>query len=131
MSNKQIIAVYGSLRSGMGNHRLLENAEFLCRTVTSEPYAMYSLGGFPKVSLHGDKVAPIVVELYSCNEDTMRSLDRLEGFRGEGMDNFYDRSTVQTECGKNALIYHIESGNGSNPVESGDWVEYRQSNMGS
>lgn len=128
MSKMQIVGVYGSLRRGMGNHRLLEGAEFLCTTVTAEPYAMYSLGGFPKVALHGEKVSPIVVELYSCNEDTMRSLDRLEGFRGEGMDNFYDRSTIQTECGKDALIYHIESPN-SNPVESGDWVEYRKSGL--
>uniref|UniRef100_A0AAU6VZP5 Gamma-glutamyl cyclotransferase n=3 Tax=unclassified bacterial viruses TaxID=12333 RepID=A0AAU6VZP5_9VIRU len=126
MSNA-VVAVYGSLRQGMGNHRLLENAEFLCRTVTSEPYAMYSLGGFPKVALNGEKMAPIVVELYSCDEATMARLDRLEGYYGEGQRNFYDRSTIQTECGKDALIYHIE-GAASNPVESGDWVQYRTAN---
>ena len=122
-----VVAVYGSLRKGMGNHRVLGDAKFLCSTVTKESYAMYSLGGFPKVSLTGEKISPIVVELYECNPEHKMNLDRLEGYRGEGQSNFYDRSPVQTECGQEALIYHIEDGYGgtNSPVTSGDWVEYR------
>lgn len=121
-----VVAVYGSLRKGMGNNRLLANQTFLTQTRTAEKYAMYSLGGFPKISLEGAKVSPIVVELYEVDEAGLARLDQLEGYRGEGMNNFYDRSAVQCEDGNLALIYHIER-DGQRPadlVPDGDWVEF-------
>ena len=121
------VAVYGSLRQGMGNHRLLEGQEFVGTTVTSEKFAMYSLGGFPKVALHGEKVSPIVVEIYNVNEQGLSRLNMLEGFHGRNSPhNFYDCSPVETGLGE-ALIYHIDDGYGgtSSLVEDGDWVKYR------
>lgn len=120
-----VVAVYGSLRQGMGNHRRLEGQTFLGTTRTVESYAMYSLGGFPKVALEGAKVCPVVVELYEVDEAGMRGLDSLEGYRGPGASNFYDRSAVQCEDGNLALIYHIEgNANPADLVADGDWVTY-------
>ena len=122
------VAVYGSLRQGMGNHGLLRGQEFVGTTVTDEPFAMYSLGGFPKVVLRGEKVCPIVVEVYNVDEQGLVALNRLEGFSGSNDgSNFYDRSTVSTPLG-DVEIYHIEDGYGGTRglVESGDWVEFRK-----
>lgn len=117
------VAVYGSLRMGFGNHRRLEGATYLGTTTTTEPFSMYSLGGFPKVNLKV-AVCPIVVEVYECDADVLRSLDYLEGYRGPNHDNFYDRSEVETGLGA-ALIYHIDSdADIGNLVKNGDWADY-------
>ena len=117
------VAVYGSLRKGMGNHSILSGSKCLGTTTTVEPYAMYSLGGFPMVSLEGVRMSPIVVEVYECDERTLSRLNMLEGYRGKGADNFYDCSEIQTGEGP-ALIYHIEDRVGHDPVPDGDWVSY-------
>lgn len=117
------VAVYGSLRKGFGNHGRLRGAEFVGTTQTEQSYSMYSLGGFPMVQLEGVKVGPVTVEIYDCNDEVMRGLDMLEGYRGPGHSNFYDRSEVETGLGA-ALIYHIEGREDRDLVESGDWKEY-------
>lgn len=117
------VAVYGSLRQGFGNHGRLMGARLVGTTQTVEKYSMYSLGGFPMVQLEGAKTSPITVEVYECNDEQLRSLDYLEGYRGPGLGNFYDRSEVETGCGP-ALIYHIEGREGRDLVESGDWKKY-------
>lgn len=122
------VAVYGSLREGMGNHGLLRNSTLVARTVTREPYAMYSLGGFPMVSLRGERISPIAIEVYDVDDDVLARLDMLEGYRGDS-SSFYDRSEVETaEDGLSALIYHIEDRvdwrRDPPLVEHGDWVRY-------
>jgi len=41
--NKILVAVYGSLRQNMGNHRLLENANYLGEFKTEPVFSLYSL----------------------------------------------------------------------------------------
>ena len=120
-----LVAVYGSLRKGFGNHRRLDGATYKGTTKTLRPFAMYSLGGFPMVQLDGAKVAPITVEIYECDDGVLAGLDQLEGYRGPGKSNFYDRSEVDTGLGT-VLIYHIEDRPAPQAalVESGDWKEY-------
>jgi gamma-glutamylaminecyclotransferase len=117
------VAVYGSLRKGFGNHGRLLGATFVGETTTVQSFSMYSLGGFPFVQLNGAEVGPVTVEIYDCNADQLRSLDQLEGYRGDGANNFYNRSEVETGLGT-ALIYHIEGRGGQHLVESGDWKQY-------
>lgn len=117
------VAVYGSLRKGFGNHGRLLGAPLVGQTTTTQPYSMYSLGGFPMVQLEGEKISPITVEIYDCNAEQLRSLDMLEGYRADSQSNFYNRSEVETGLGT-ALIYHIEGREGRELVESGDWKEY-------
>lgn len=89
---------------------------------------MYSLGGFPKVALRGEKISPIVVEIYDVDAEGLTRLNRLEGFSGKNDgSNFYDCSPVETGLGE-ALIYHIDDGYGGtrDAVPHGDWVKYRK-----
>lgn len=125
-NTKTRVLVYGSLRDGMGNHGLLNGQTFVGTTLTAEDYAMYSLGGFPMVSLHGKRQSQIVVEAYDVDAVALRRLNSLEGFNGKGENNFYDCSEVQTVDLGAGLIYHIDDRSGDYPlVEDGDWVNYR------
>lgn len=128
MTTKTRVLVYGSLRDGMGNHRLLDGQDFIGTTITKFAFAMYSLGGFPMVQLEGEKVCPIVVEAYDVDERGLERLNQLEGFYGKGRSNFYDCSEVATVDFGVGLIYHIDDrkGNPDALVQNGDWVDYRR-----
>lgn len=94
------VFVYGTLKSGHGNHRLLQGSKFLGRS-TVDRFKMYSLGGFPAVVPSEDGV--IQGEVYEVDDFTMTRLDRLEGY-----PNFYDRMIVSTEKGP-AWIYYMHT----------------------
>jgi len=92
------VAVYGSLREGLGNHEVLNGAPKIAETFTGPEFKMISLGGFPGV-LPGDK--KVKVEVYQVDdEETKIGLDRLEGY-----PDFYDRKEVKLENGDKAWIY--------------------------
>ena len=118
----QLVAVYGSLRSGMGNHRLLAGQRLLVETKTANPYAMYSLGSYPYVRLDRP-VNQIIAEVYAVTPECLARLDVLEGY-----PHYYNRSLVPLESGHEAWMYHIDSQyeRASPLVESGDWKLYLQ-----
>ncbi len=85
--------VYGSLRRGQGNHRLLAG-----KTVGEHPArlhgcALYTLG-LPFATPGGPE-SYVVGELMVVAEDhyasVLAALDRLEGYRGPGRTNLYER----------------------------------------
>lgn len=118
MSKKHVVAVYGSLREGFGNHGFLDTAKLLGTTKTQPEYKMFSLGAYPAVCTGGD--TPITLEVYEVDGDTFESLDRLEGH-----PEFYCRRQVHTEFGK-AWMYMIESmrtDTSSTRVMTGDWSD--------
>lgn len=128
--SKNIVIVYGSLLSGLGNHGVMKAAEgkLLGHGVSVENIDMYSRGGFPSISLqHSVNRNPIVIEAYEVEDENMHIIDRLEGYRGEGKSNFYDRSPIEVELQDGTvltgLVYHIDT-QGQFPVVSGDWREY-------
>lgn len=110
------VAVYGTLRAGEGNHRLMSDAKFLGDDETKG--IMHSLGGFPAVDIDGE--GKIKIEVYVVDENTFRRLDGLEGY-----PHFYNRSEVDTQFGK-AWMYHIDAAQlaGRPVITSGDWKEY-------
>ena len=69
------VIVYGTLMSGEGNHRYLENGTFLGNAVI-EGYDMYNVGWYPAI-VPGDNL--IVGELYQVPIEDMPSIDMLEG----------------------------------------------------
>ncbi len=84
------VFVYGTLRKGMGNHRLLEGSGFIGMGETVEQYGMYVLPGrIPYVKRRSGMKAVIVGEVYEVDEDTLRRIDRLEGH-----PDFYRRRLV-------------------------------------
>jgi len=75
----QLVAVYGTLKKGFGNHRLLKRADFIGEGVTKDLYRL-CVSGLPflidGISEEGNNIE---VEVYMCNPFEMMSLDALEG----------------------------------------------------
>lgn len=111
------VFVYGTLKRGHGNHRLLAQSKFLGRCVIRGKYQMVSLGGFPglvEAPMDAPEV-PISGEVYQVNDDTLLSLDFLEGH-----PRFYERFKISTPY-KNAWAYFLPQayiGKGYPPVDT-------------
>jgi gamma-glutamylaminecyclotransferase len=73
-----LVFVYGSLKAGFHNHRVLKNSEFLGNYRTQNKYEMVSFGSFPAVLKNSPKHY-ITGELYSVDGDVFDDLDTLEG----------------------------------------------------
>lgn len=112
--------VYGTLKRGFGNNRLLDGAKFLGQAITPPEYTMVSLGGFPGVIRRGQTV--ISGELWEVDDPIQSaSVDRLEGH-----PTFYRREEVpvQTADGVvDAWIYLLPERYLSthSQVVSGEW----------
>lgn len=105
-----LVAVYGTLRKGFGNHRFLSNTAYLyttesiIRTNTMREYGlMYNLGSFPGIKFHSIndgnynkyKKYKIVFEVYAVDDETLADLDRLEGYRAsEPTKGLYNKQKV-------------------------------------
>lgn len=124
-----LVAVYGSLLSGLGNHSVMKRAEgkLVGEFTTPAEYTMVSLGGFP--GLHKQGSTAIKVEVYEVKESGLKGpLDSLEGYNEDDPSrSFYIREKIQTPYG-DAWIYfyngtsHIDV---NRIVESGDWKDYK------
>jgi gamma-glutamylcyclotransferase (GGCT)/AIG2-like uncharacterized protein YtfP len=120
----KLVAVYGSLRKGLGNHPILGTSRLVGVTKTPPEWEMFSLGGFPGVR---KGKTPIVVEVYQVTEENVADrLDSLEGYRGPDSEyNFYGKSSIHTDLGE-AEMYTLLQGYEEHPtVEGGDWKKYR------
>lgn len=117
-----LVGVYGSLREGLGNHRLLQEAEFVGVDNLPSAYGMVSLGGFPGVFKGG--ATAIVLELYLVDANELIRLDQLEG-----NGSFYTREEVVTLSGASPWVYLLpkERYKDQEPVPSGDWKTYLES----
>jgi gamma-glutamylaminecyclotransferase len=78
MERKHLVFVYGTLRDGHSNHHLLKEAHYYGIGSTEAGYAMYLISGYPYVT-GSEARYPIVGELYAVDDDTLNTLDRLEG----------------------------------------------------
>lgn len=78
MSENHKVFVYGTLKSGYGNNRILEGAVLLGRGYSKYKYEMYCNGSFPYV-IPGDKKLSVLGEVWEVNDKTLERLDWLEG----------------------------------------------------
>lgn len=132
MGNKKIYAVYGSLRKGFGNHRLLENKEgvkYLKQEVV-KGFKLYSLGWFPGVKPTNNPNSSVLVELYEIeNDDVKVSLDRLEGYDPHNPQNsLYIRETIPTSVGDTEIYIYNNNINEEYLIDEGDWAAFRELN---
>lgn len=116
-----LVAVYGSLRKGLHNHRVLGDSK-LITTGLVKGFGMYSLGAYPALSLQCPIKTDVVVEVYEVVGGTMNSLDMLEGY-----PSFYTRKlcVIETTNGDvEAWVYFIKDLLNEEIVECGDWVVF-------
>lgn len=117
-----LVFTYGSLLTGLGNHRVISAGELIGEAITEAGWTLVSLGGFPG-AIEGGGVA-IVGELYRVSDAMLERLDQLEG-----NGSFYtrvERKIITTDGRERiAWIYALPSENLNRPiVESGDWREF-------
>jgi len=113
-----VVAVYGTLKRGFGNHRVIAPGQFL-GTDTTPGFVMHSLGGFPGV-VRGD--GTIHIEVYAVDDQTMGSLDCLEGYRAsDPLRGFYDRVQIDTRFGRAWLYVYNGSLVGRPRVRGGNY----------
>lgn len=101
------VFVYGTLKRGYGNHRLLEGKTLIGEGITEGKYQMVS-GGFP-IIMASDDGLPVKGEVYDItgDQECLTNLDRLEG---EGV--MYDRKDVPvTLLNGDRLLCCIYEGN--------------------
>jgi gamma-glutamylaminecyclotransferase len=124
---KTRVFVYGSLRKGFGNHRLLAvpGARLIMAKSRTEPgYELRDLGAFPGMVRGG--AGAVIGEVYEVDEATLAALDRLEGH-----PRFYTRSRIalrDLEAGAavEAYLLRPEQVVGKPLVISGDWRAHRR-----
>lgn len=120
----KLVAVYGTLKAGFSNHRLMGRSTFMGEDVL-DGFVMYSLGHFP-ACIQGE--GEIHVEVYSVPDEDMASLDMLEGYREEHPESsFYLRGKVDTEHGE-AFMYTLNNReylHGKPPIANGVWKASR------
>lgn len=72
------VFVYGTLKAGYGNNRLLKDSEFLGVAVTKDKFGMIGYG-YPMAAARGlGDQRRIVGEVYRVTDKVLADLDRLE-----------------------------------------------------
>lgn len=123
-----LVAVYGTLRSGYGNHRWLKDSKFIAVGKTAGKHTMYA-SGIPFV-VEEEPTSQIVVEVYDCTETVIKnSLDVLEGHPGSYNRRVTDIILENGETVKAWLYFYpgerLNNGWSLAKVESGDFADYR------
>ncbi|WP_077618171.1 gamma-glutamylcyclotransferase [Bacillus sinesaloumensis] len=121
------VFVYGTLRQHETNHYLIKDARCLSRQCWTNGI-LYDTGfGYPAMIQNSAK--RVYGELYEVTSQQLHRLDQLEGYRGEGEDNHYERITqvVHTDYDTfEAYVYVYPSSIPTklDEIKYGDWKCY-------
>lgn len=97
------VFVYGTLKQGWGNHRLLEHSKFLGMRTTKDVYDLRNCG-FPYAIRNPEEGRKVLGELYEIDEQTLVNLDRLEGH-----PHHYQRTDVELDgMDETVMMYTVE-----------------------
>lgn len=127
--NKNInIAVYGTLRQGFGNHRVLGNSKLISSGWTKEKYKL-TASGIPFVK-KDEPVSNVKVEVYSVTPEQLPTVDALEGYNPNDHEgSWYKRTPIQVKLDNGeeieASIYFGDR-EGNTLIATGDYADYRK-----
>lgn len=85
-----VVFVYGSLKRGESNHRLLAEAEFLGRGRTEPLFALYCLGPWPAMIRTTESPTAVEGELYRIGDRLLEQLDHFEA-----VGELYERQSIK------------------------------------
>jgi len=91
LEKSNLVFVYGTLRKGFGNHRILASNPFEGKALTKDNYAMY-ISGLPFV-VKDEPVSHIVGEVYQLRD--IKDLHRVDQL--ESHPDFYKRELIHVE----------------------------------
>jgi len=94
-----LLFVYGTLKRGQRNHRLLADQRFVRNARTVRGYRVYDLGPHPAMVADAN-AGPVQGELFSVSETCMAELDDFEG-----VPDLFDRRRVELDDGTTAWAY--------------------------
>lgn len=138
LNNPRPVFVYGSLLQGLHNHHILAEVAQTITSATVDNVRLYSQGNsFPyAVRKEGERALGEVVTV--SDEDWMMTLwrlDSLEGYRGPGGNNHYDRvvEKVTLDNGETVEAYMYLANRSIVPtiqaelpiVPNGDWRTWK------
>lgn len=122
---KHLIFTYGSLMSGLGNHRVMQRAG---GTLVSDNESIKGMAlhayctAFPGAYVSGDDEHITLGEVYEVDEYGLYGLDRLES---EGF--FYHRQNFTTENGLEVQAYVLKKEDAKGKyIPNGDWRFYKK-----
>lgn len=95
-----VLFVYGTLKRGQRNHRLMREARYLGEAVTAPQYTLLNLGPFPGMITGG--TTAVHGELYEVGPKLLARLDR-----HEGVPKFYIREAVNLDKTDKAESYFL------------------------
>lgn len=129
MKNKGYVFVYGTLKVG---GRFSFN--YVNQRLRSQPATikgtMYKLGWYPGITIGGDKTIHGELHLFKDFVGVVKSMDRVEGFRGRKYENnLFNKHVVEaeTDTGEKvkAMVYAVNHNvtdlNKRDVVEDGVW----------
>jgi len=112
------VFVYGSLLTGLSNHRVLAGAKLIEAGEKDIHCKMVSLGAYPAL-IQTSLENSITGELYEVDEEGLQRLDYLEGH-----PNFYKRIQVD-----GVWVYFLNREHDINRytvIDSGDWRAFHK-----
>ncbi|MGP4082734.1 gamma-glutamylcyclotransferase family protein [Pseudalkalibacillus sp. R45] len=121
-----LVFVYGTLRKNECNAYVLGNAKCLSEHAWVLGTLFDTGYGYPAMTLVDS--GNVFGEIYEVDADGLKKLDHLEGYKGPGNENLYERKIypVMTENGPiDVVIYTVDH----NPslckkvIECGDWLK--------
>jgi len=114
-----LVAVYGTLKRGHSNHRLLADARFVGED-RLHGLCLYNLGPYPAVA--PGRSAGVVVEVYDISPQQLQQLDILEDcYPASPEKSLYIRKQMQTRHGLAWIYLYNRNLTGYRPMRSGSW----------
>ncbi|WP_052402759.1 gamma-glutamylcyclotransferase family protein [Methanococcoides methylutens] len=94
-----LLFVYGTLKTGYRNHHLLGDSVLVSEVCTKARFRMLDMQDFPGVVM-GDPLSRICGELFVVDDETLDSIDDLEG-------KWFFREEVLLDNGSKAGMYFL------------------------
>ncbi len=103
----KLVFVYGTLRKNERNHYLLKDANCIAEQAWTAGCLYDTNYGYPIHQTNSE--SRVYGEIYEVNHNQLAGLDELEGYRGEGESNYYERITqmAYTDNGEHEAFVYV------------------------